>query len=84
MMSTLAGETGHVQSTSAANLAAPPPTAGLWDAIPHECKLLVYAHLSKEDMACAARVNREFAEHVRELRAQFTVLNLPAGANVKG
>ena len=54
--------------------------AELWDAVPHECKLLVYAHLSRSDLARAACANRDFAVDVRALRAHVTDLNLLAGA----
>lgn len=60
----------------------PPPDAafnGLWDAVPHECKLLVYGYLSQRDMARAARASRGFADDARSLRASVKTSELPPG-----
>lgn len=54
--------------------------SSLWDAIPPECKALVYSHLSQRAMACAARVSRGFAEDARAQRASVTFCDLPKGA----
>lgn len=62
---------------------APPADAAafssLWDAVPHECKLLVYSHLSQRDMARAACANRGFAEDACSLRASVKTTELPPG-----
>lgn len=54
--------------------------SSLWDAVPPECKALVYSHLSQRDLARAARVSRGFAEDVRAQRASVTVCDPPRGA----
>jgi hypothetical protein len=57
-----------------------PQFSSLWDAIPPECKSLVYSHLTQRDMARVAPVCRSFAEDARTQRASVTVCNPPHGA----
>jgi len=52
-----------------------------WDALPAECKLLIFEQLSNRELARAARTCREFAAHIRGLRASLTSIVLPRGAN---
>ena len=50
-----------------------------WDRLPAECKLIIFELLSMRDLARAARTCREFAAHIRSLRASLTVMHLPSG-----
>ena len=50
-----------------------------WDAIPAECKLLIFEQLNMRELARAARTCREFAAHIRGLRASLTAIVLPRG-----
>ena len=50
-----------------------------WDALPAECKLLIFEQLSNRELARAARTCREFAAHIRGLRASLTSIVLPRG-----
>ena len=52
-----------------------------WDALPAECKLLIFEQLSNRELARAARTCREFAAHIRGLRASLTSIVLPRGAH---
>lgn len=53
--------------------------ASYWGLLPEECKGLVLKHLSSQDLAKAARTCKEFAEHIRQVRAGLGVLNIPSG-----
>lgn len=50
-----------------------------WSWLPEECKGLVLRHLSSHDLAKAARTCKEFAEHIRSVRAGLTFLNIAPG-----
>lgn len=59
--------------------AGPPTTSSFWSWLPEECKGLVLRHLDSKDLAKAARTSKEFAEHIRTVRAGLGVLNVPPG-----
>ena len=51
-----------------------------WYRLPEDCKELIYERLNPRDMARAARTCREFAAHIRGIRATQRSVVLPAGA----
>ncbi|DBA87622.1 TPA: hypothetical protein ACH3X1_004638 [Trebouxia sp. C0004] len=55
------------------------PGSSYWSWLPEECKGLVLRHLDSKDLAKAARTCKEFAEHIREVRAGLAFLNIPPG-----
>ena len=59
--------------------AGPPAGSSYWSWLPEECKGLVVRHLDSKDLAKAARTSKEFAEHIRAVRAGLGVLNVPPG-----
>ena len=60
-------------------IAGPPAGSSYWSWLPEECKGLVLKHLDSKDLAKAARTSKEFAEHIRAVRAGLGVLNVPPG-----
>ena len=60
-------------------VAGQPAGSSYWSWLPEECKGLVLRHLDSKDHAKAARTSKEFAEHIRTVRAGLGVLNVPPG-----
>ena len=60
-------------------IAGPPAGSSYWSWLPEECKGLVLRHLDSKDLAKAARTSKEFADHIRAVRAGLGVLNVPPG-----
>lgn len=80
-------------STAAAAAAHPSPTAEhiphqpttngpcMWDALPNECKQLIFAHLNLRDFARMAATSSEFAETARQLRSHIRQIRPPPEAS---
>ncbi|KAA6425941.1 MAG: hypothetical protein FRX49_04316 [Trebouxia sp. A1-2] len=58
------------------------PGSSYWSWLPEECKGLVMRHLDSRDLAKAARTCKEFAKHIREVRAGLAFLNIPPGMSI--
>ncbi len=63
----------------------PPPSPHtspcMWDALPNECKQLIFAHLNLRDFARMAATSSEFAETARQLRSHIRHIKPPPEAS---